>query len=340
MGEKRVVFVIGAGASVDFGLPTGSTLRELLTTSVYPRFDIKALRSLSAPAKAAFTGTSSDSSAFGLLLKAREEIKLFKQRSIVEAEAFRVAFLRSGMSSIDRFLESNSNWVEHGKCAIASVLVPLQDKQLEAKTTASNWHSWLFERLLRQRAAINEGRIGFITFNYDRLVHCGLYSMLRHGLQQSDDGTRATMAKIPIEHVYGYLDVDCDSLLENGDIERNDDEIFINERYQRAAQSIHLIPETRVSGTDVYTRCQSMINKASVVVFLGFGFDRVNLERIGALEIARSKRVYANCFGLEAAERRLVGQLLTNSSALSLGDSNHDSLRFMKANLADWIESI
>jgi hypothetical protein len=271
----------------------------------------------------------------------RDEWNKHRQECEQSADRFRLDFRRSGMSSIDQFLEHNPEWMEHGKFAIARVLVPIQDQHLYGGNAASHWHGWVFEQLLRQADRLDDEQVSFVTFNYDRLLHCGLYSMAKYGLNKGDEEIQRILQKFPIHHVYGFLNVEYFNHVDRvppapGELS----EPAQQDRIAFAARSIQVVPEGR-NDASRYEKCRSLLASADIVIFVGFGFDRVNLDRIGALGIATQRTmVLANCFGLEQSELRRVETLLSGGASVMLGQPGADCLRFLRSHIAHWIEDL
>src|SRR5687768_2077401 len=109
MLTKPIVLVLGAGASVPFGFPTGRNLSELI---------VQQLRSGQAGFKALqqYGGYTDD------------EINLFRQ-----------TFSRSGQNSIDAFLEHRSDLLGIGKAATAQALIRFESEEKLFSFDAENW---------------------------------------------------------------------------------------------------------------------------------------------------------------------------------------------------------
>ena len=76
-------------------------------------------------------------------------------------------------------------------------------------------------------------------------------------------------------------------------------------------------------------RWLSVLQQASLICFLGFGYDKTNLERIGVSEIDfKTKKVYGTALGLEEREKRDITSMFKNQ--IRLGTSEENSLLFLR----------
>lgn len=311
-------FVIGAGASVPFNLPTGGGLRDGILND-------PPLKYSPPPRNRVDLSEPSDYQ------------EILSGQAKEEAKSFASAFRASGLSSVDRFLERNKDQLAYGKFAIAKTLHELEASALRSGQITSNWHSWLIERLLARADSLFAGDFTFITFNYDRLFFASLYLMIRYGLKQDPAKAMELARSVPVIHVYGKFDYPLENMLQrdrlSGYIPRIPD-------FEAAASGIHLISDQRDPQDEVCKSCKDAISKSHRVVFLGFGFDKLNSERIGVIDIANRRNpacdVYANAFQTLGAERRRMLNMLGANARI--GSPDHACLDFLRANVADWIE--
>ena len=137
MIARKTVLILGAGASIPLGFPSG---RQLLTSVV------DGLRKPTAQL-------------FQLLVACG-----FDPTNIM---LFRDALAKSGRPSVDVFLEYRSEFLSLGKTAIAAILTPYE---IEANlyTAERNWYEYLFRHLGPSRKDLAQGNLSVVTFNYDR----------------------------------------------------------------------------------------------------------------------------------------------------------------------------
>lgn len=151
MITENTVFVLGAGASVPYGFPSGQDLSELIISKFWNNY-YKLFNS---------QGHSEE------------------QRSQMEREltSFVDTFRKSGRS-IDFFLStnrSNQGFCRLGKLAIALYILKSEDdcRQKENYILRKDWFKIIFDGMINgchnpeDYDKIKENKVSFITFNYD-----------------------------------------------------------------------------------------------------------------------------------------------------------------------------
>ncbi|MGD0339913.1 MAG: hypothetical protein ABSB78_14125 [Bacteroidota bacterium] len=269
------VFILGAGASNDYGFPTA---RELI-------FDI-----YESP----------------ILLKSQNtNPKLYSGLNISaeEFEEFRLRLHQSPSQSVDIFLENNEKYENVGKCAIASQLIAceLKDSLMFRTKTNYRWYEYLFNKI---GTTLNEFKdnyqnFAFITFNYDRSLEYYLYYQLNMAYNIPLPTSAAMIRSMKIIHVYGSLG-EPKFLSENG----RDylPEISI-ETIRNATENIQIL-KSNTKETDKFQEAHLVIGSAKRLVFLGFSFGRENVRRL--MPIFDSEYHYpftiGTGYGMEQAE--------------------------------------
>lgn len=388
------VFVVGAGASVPFGFPTGLQMKRSLSDPILPSDE---LRNVSRFYEAA-SEASRDPNAKGLwiwkeLTNRRKkigpqnmEVKSLSERRLRDIRALLSIFMDSGEASIDAFIGCQPNdhlrpWADPldiGRIAVAAVIGRAQSKYLESlidrkydpsrATDGRNWIDWIF-RNVRDGEGIEYGRVGFVTFNYDCVIEAELMRLFKgsYGSKFSNVRQRVSQA-VPIVHVYGRLDPKLSLLVSERPfsdlplLDKMSQEVrLIRNNQQRTGNQLD-------GGIDHQnlTMARNLIKKAKRLVFLGFGFDRINCHDILQLDlykkagftrrgIERWERVpntegfftalwhsksYASTYGMENAERLEVINLVNTMGyaeeryiAEHFGESSQDCLTFLRAKI-------
>ena len=171
------VLVLGAGASYPYGFPTAKELRILICE--------------------AFTNPNTPAS------------RLLGEAWVTPPTAFSdsEAFLKSGQPSVDAFLEWRPDFLAIGKLAIAYCLLPFEDesKLFMPPATRRRLVSISVVKLNASFEDFGSNKLSIITFNYDRSLE--LIFTLPSKTCTTEVGMirNATLAKIPIIHVYGQL---------------------------------------------------------------------------------------------------------------------------------------
>jgi hypothetical protein len=97
--------------------------------------------------------------------------------SATDITTFRDAFLYSGKSSVDAFLEHRIEFLDIGKAAIAETLITWERPEVPY-TVPNNWLMYLYARMNSEFDEFGTNPISFITFNYDRLLEYFLFTSL------------------------------------------------------------------------------------------------------------------------------------------------------------------
>lgn len=326
---NRTTFVIGAGASVDFGFPTGNDLIQTISwladsltkdSLSNTQFSHKFFQDLRSAAFSRFNNLQ------------MHELRILASR------------VRDGLwlsASIDNFLneQGDSAVADLGKFLIvASILLheryhfPRETQQVRALFREPNllWSSlvasrqsekvgfaplrssWLvpFFRLIRGRGGIHDfnerlEKLTLIIFNYDRSVEFFLHQALMTYDQMSSDAAYEYIKKIQMIHPYG---VAAELEFQNEIIGRPyggiNDQSFIELLKRKpliqtfAERSAGYFPE----------EAQDAIRRSKNLIFMGFGFLEQNLtylgynqDLIGGPDCRR--KVYATTYGLSDFQR-------------------------------------
>jgi len=171
------VFVLGAGASVPYGFPTGKELvRKILELGGYS-------------GHSRHDGKSN-------ILKVTDEPSF---------QSFCRAFAESGRNSIDTFLEQREDLREIGKYAIASVILAYETNTSAFPRDLPNndWYRHFFEYIAPDLDSFNAQDIKVITFNYDRSFEHFLHTALCRSFNIAE--ARKHVEKLSIVHVHGKL---------------------------------------------------------------------------------------------------------------------------------------
>lgn len=255
MIKTKTVFVLGAGASIPYGLPSGAELRNNICKSAF----------CDSPTMVALAS----------------ECEINKQEYL----DFSTAFLRSSQPSIDAFLAKRPDFAEIGKLAIAYELCRLENPgRIFDTNNDDHWYMALWaamERGIHKHTGLKNNRVRFVTFNYDRSLEFFLHEATKNTFRLSDDETLETCKQLPILHVYGSLGDFHPSSSENT---RPYAESVHGAALRLAASALYVIPEARQDDKNLQT-ARNWFEWAERICFLGFGFDALNMERLGIADV-------------------------------------------------------
>jgi hypothetical protein len=288
---KPICFVVGAGASAAYDFPLG---HELVT-------EILELHPDNPPWKEMGNGD--------------------------RLGQFQGALRYSDHSSIDILLEHRVDLWEIGAQAIAAVLLPKESPMNLARfarrqnTTLydynrshDRWYGLLFEKLARLAnsfADFTRLPISFVTFNYDRSFDFFFWQWLHVKYSVTPQALSDYLSKLQIFHVHGQLgklafqDGAPAEKLEYG-------RPMTHIEVERAAKTIHIPHNADLVNQPGYKSAVERIKEAKTLVFLGFGFDERNFERLQVPDVRDQNQlmIYATSYNLNPVELARVNGLM------------------------------
>lgn len=270
MIKNKTVFVLGAGASVHLGFPTTGELRKRIVHCTRPNHN-------------------DDWGRLGIEQGHQHE--------------FHRSFQTSGLISIDSFLELRPEFDRIGKMAIAKSLIEFENEAVLWKHTeirleepSSNWYEYFFTLLrtgAKSFAEFEQNDFDVVTFNYDR--------SLQHYLAKSIEASykvdyikAAEFLNGKIRHVHGSLGV-----LGSNEGQRSYAPHSDAGTVARAAETIRVIHERE--DAKLRSEVSTLLTGAKRLLFLGFGYDRTNMARIG-MDQLKHQAAWGTCYGLQPGE--------------------------------------
>ncbi|WP_047514029.1 hypothetical protein [Methylophilus sp. Q8] len=295
MITKPTLFILGAGASIPYGFPSGWELRNKIC---------EAAQGIDAPI------VLSLNTAIGVPC---EDIIDFARR-----------FKQSRLISIDTFLSKRPEYSRIGKTLIAYQLIPKElDYNFDNLNTDDDWYCALWNALAsnaRTVAELTENKIKIFTFNYDRSLERYLHTAIMNTFNVSEGEALDGLKHFDIQHVYGSLGVFGISDDYSKNI-RAYSGLFDRNSVNVAIESLRVIPEARAEDS-VFQKVQEAFVWADHVCFLGFGFDALNIQRLGFKGISQSqngvhvkmnKNIVTSSFGKTRSEMEIAHAALFDS---------------------------
>ena len=334
MIPNSTVLVIGAGASRPYMFPTAAELRNLILERDE---NLDLLKSMGFTATSrnevppeTYAGAAPDYPNDEKYIP-RKYRDWFEYRiRIHRVDEFRLKSLQeqfrlSEFYSIDRFVAENEDWKQIASLAVSCIL--LRCEQMDR--LEGDWYRLFYNELFAEGKNIIDGNLSIVTFNYDRSLEAYIHRALRNGFNMSGEEAWRIIDQLNIIHVYG----DLGSLKEQnkGYVKYGN-----NGGMQIASERIQLLTPRLQS--ERRSEVESLLQAASRVVFMGFGFDRLNLGVVPVSSIG--KKVYASCYHLsESAKKRAedtFGRFLTISDRelgnrpVIWGDKTHTVMDFLQ----------
>lgn len=245
MINVKTLLIVGAGASVPYGYPTGKELRDELC-------DPNKLRNLS-----------------------------HKTHEAGIAEFCRV-FRAAQKSSIDTFLaqrgddyigKSSLTFGAFGKLAIARRLIECENLKSLLWPDEDHWLEYLWNLMSADdlpKSEFANNQLKIISFNYDRVIEHYLQTVLENHYGVGYAEAAELRKSIDIVHVYGNLQ----------DLDKRPYGVSPVDLAE-VAECIKVIPEAREANDESFEKAKEMIGWANKICFIGFGFDLTNVRRLG-----------------------------------------------------------
>lgn len=268
MFHRKTLFVLGAGASNPYGLPVGATLRQLIIEFA--------------------KGGSISLAGAEWVQRLEVELKhLYPQGKLIRE--FASAFNSAPGLSIDAFLERRTKFADVGKAILGGILLAHEESHLlhqpdqrPGRLDNDHWYEWLARHLGFVNGQSSEQNVDFITFNYDRSLERYLFLAAR-SLWDDEERAAKYVSDLQIDHVYGSLGT-------LPELMKHDSHAAAGPEYGSAATadqlrtfqtSIELMARDVEENKERQAKLQQKVRGARVIVFLGFGFDLLNMKRLG-----------------------------------------------------------
>ena len=190
MFVKKTVFILGAGASIPYGLPSGAELVRQI------------IEKLAGPSNA------NNAVILSQIHKASGNPQLERDA----LEDFRKTLEESREQSIDAFLQNHMQFEPQAKRAIAAMILMGEVKKSIVRPSGDfnhmDWHPLLLPMLNASYEDFHRNSVGFITYNYDRSLEeflFGAFKSREAGKRSEDDWAKRLKECIPIFHLHGQV---------------------------------------------------------------------------------------------------------------------------------------
>jgi hypothetical protein len=297
----KTVFVIGAGANVEIGMPSGNELKK----EIAERLDFSSMFNVKA------SGSINIYSA--LQEKLNGDNQMFNIASTIE-KAMPYAI------SIDSFIDAHRNEPDialAGKFAIIESIMMAENKSYlndylkkGKREFLSTWYP-LFFRKINEGCDINEfverlNDVSFIIFNYDRCFEFFMIYALDAYYKVGKINAKNIVEKMSIIHPYGKI----------GNIDEVPLDTTINAYgLMELSNNIRTFAEGSDETKKERSAIKSLIDNANRIIFLGFAYHPMNLdllfERPSAGHTVMSLvQCYGTGFGISQKDREHIQYLL------------------------------
>lgn len=325
MIDSNLVLIVGAGASAEYGMPVGAELARRVA-------DLLALNDRS-------TAQAAEASLFAKVVSEIDPNAFQTNREI----ASRLAAAARQFASIDEalhFAADSEIAVRIGKLAISQAIVSAESQitdNVQARGGTLHPDRYLTHLLDlatggRKRSEHQRffSNLSIINFNYDRVVEETLFSALvQHYSLESAHAIQA-IESISVIRPYGSVgglpwQRSGKDLLEFGPRRRNVAMI------SKAANNIRTFTEG-VTETGIQEQISEMLERASAVIVLGFGYHTQNLSILktrGYHGFSDTMQVFATVSGINEHNHTRIKHAL--AERFGLRAQNHPSCLPMRA---------
>lgn len=307
MFKSRTLFVVGAGASAELGLPVGAGLKTKIAEKLSFSFQhgrdlIKGDWRIYEAIRAMAHATSENPGAY---TQAGRRISVGMQIA----------------PSIDTFLDAHkddNHVVASGKLGIASAILEAESnsklyadyRQGDRPDMARAEGTWLPAVASRMVEGVGKGdlhalfnNVSFITFNYDRCIELFLYHAIQDYYGITGEQSSELMRSLEIRHPYGVVGrlpwqtgggdpVPFGAELEGRSL------LKVSERIKTFTE--------RVDEGDQLESMKSLVQKAQTIVFLGFSFQAQNMELLAVRNKGSTGRVFSTAFGFSQSDCAVI----------------------------------
>jgi len=302
MISRPTVFVLGAGASMPYSFPSGVQLASQIATQLTERNG--------------------------------ELSRLMRANGIDDKllQAFPIAFRESGRESLDAFVQSRREFLSIVKLAIV-ISIGLIESEPSLFTSGADWMKYLFNRMAGGSPGdFASNQLKVITFNFERSFERRMFLNMRANYDMDDvSALTSCETTVPVLHFHGDLGEPgwgAATITPTTRDYRPLNQQQSLEEVSGFAERIKLIHE-EIPKTTIET-AQKWMLEAERVCFIGFGYHRLNLDRLQARHLGtvggRSREVAGTFVGHERGEIDAVKTLF----AKHIQEYRCDALQFLR----------
>ena len=299
MITKPTVLILGAGASIPYGFPSGVELKKQICEELKSGEKRDLIESYLNPTYMASTSSKIDN--------------------------FISALFYSGKQSIDAFLEHRTEYTQIGKVAIGTILIPYEIENSLFVTTPS-WYQDLFNNMNATFEEFGENKLAIITYNYDRSFEFYLKKALENSYGKSEQESIEQLNRIPIIHLHGTIG----NLPGMGSYPREYKKKSSAMDLSICENTIKVIHES-IDEQPQFTEAKRLIKEAETICFLGFGYDKTNMDRLSLkTSILSGRRVFGTAVHMGGAELTMIKAYFGSKIRIKLGESDETIEKFLR----------
>ncbi len=258
MINDKIVFILGAGASKAYGYSLGAELVDKIGNALKTK-----------------NGKTREI-AKALVGEHEGEMELnWMEEKIVD---FRNKLIGSKKLTIDSFLARHKSFMKIGKLAIAQILLPCESSET-LNSFENNWYKDLYKLMDASFEDFDKNGCNFITFNYDRSLDYFIFDAVRNTYENKNDQecVKKILRLLPV-HLYGQLNVFPWQNINEGRDYEGQCTPFLFKTIEKNIKIVY--DEVDLPSNPEFQTAYNLIANAKKIIFVGFGYDRTNLERL------------------------------------------------------------
>jgi hypothetical protein len=232
---------------------------------------------------------------------------------------FKDALLYGDHGTIDLFLERKTSFRELGAYFIADAIAR-REVHRKLFTDGNNSYKILYNLFALESDGDEIPPLKIVSLNYDRSVEHFLSCYLEyHCPERFSESGKHKLTKIKIVHAHGSIG--RYDKVPYGNAGKNPTSLHA------AAQSIRIVSDSMDSSPD-FQEAEQLIGSAHNIIFIGFGYNKITLERLLKRAQLDRVRLLGTAFHLEentVSELRKMFQ-----GKIELGDYHTDTFGFLQ----------
>ncbi|NML72742.1 hypothetical protein HHL25_01255 [Rhizobium sp. S-51] len=309
---KKTVFVVGAGASKELGLPIGNELKDQIARKLHITFP---------DGFNLGTGDRDIYNAVKLYLRSKGQ----SDGNPYWSAGRSIASAMPQAISIDNFMHTHyddDKIVLMGKLAIAASILEAERRSLifaderqgnrhDFNTASGVWHNIFCKMLTEgiQRSTLPSlfENVSFISFNYDRCIEQYLAIWLENYMRLPANEAQSIVNELTIVHPYGQIGKLGWQTM--GMVSVGYGENVQPTSLFEVASNIRTFTE-QVEDETVPELMRRLITDAEQVIYLGFSFGAMNMELMKISEMGPPKKLYGTAHGISRANLEVITQHL------------------------------
>jgi hypothetical protein len=296
MINTPTVFILGAGSNTNYGFPSGKELVDEICRPIN-RISFNDPKETTLSSEQLIKNYGIDPCAYQTF-----------QKELIESRL-----------SVDLFIENRPEFDEIGRKAIAINLLKceisdrlfwgewqyLHFENKRGKQGSESWYDLLWSHLTSPFTFDNfsNNKLAIITFNYDRSLEHFLFTALRRSSGKTDIECSDAVKTIRILHVYGSLGPlpwqDASGV--PYDSQASPTAVTLSQQHIKLIRS-----NKHKDSSQEFEEAHILLEKATRVFILGFGFDYTNIRRLKLPQLLRDKEVWATSLGLSKSVKEVI----------------------------------